>query len=44
MTPETDRLAFVFPPDMARRRTPVNRLDNQALVRAFEAEWSRVEG
>ncbi len=44
LTPETERLAFVFPPDMARRPTPVNRLDNQALVRAFEAEWAQVEG
>ena len=41
---ETDRLAFTFPPDMARRPTPVNRLDNQALVRFFEAEWARYEG
>ena len=40
----TDRLAFAFPPDMARRPTPVNRLDNQVLVREFEAEWARVEG
>lgn len=40
----TDRLAFVFPPDMARRPVPVNRLDNQALVREFEAEWSVFEG
>ncbi|SFR84668.1 polyamine aminopropyltransferase [Sphingomonas jatrophae] len=39
-----EQLAFFFPPDMARRPTPVNRLDNQALVRAFDAEWSRVEG
>ena len=41
---ETERLAFAFPPDMARRPTPVNRLDNQVLVREFEAEWARVEG
>lgn len=41
---QTDRDAFRFPPDMARRPTPVNRLDNQALVREFDAEWSRVEG
>lgn len=41
---ETARLAFAFPPDMARRPTPVNRLDNQVLVREFEAEWARVEG
>ncbi len=40
----TDRLAFAFPPDMARRPTPVNRLDNQALVRAFEREWAGYEG
>ncbi len=44
LTPQTDRLAFVFPPDMARRAVPVNRLDNQALVREFEAEWSVYEG
>ena len=44
LTPRTDALAFVFPPDMARRPTPVNRLDNQALVREFDAEWSVFEG
>jgi len=44
LTPETAALALHFPPDMARRPTPVNRLDNQALVRAFDAEWARVEG
>jgi spermidine synthase len=37
-----DRL-FDFPPDMARRPAPVNRLDNQALVRLFDEEWSRYE-
>ena len=40
---DTDRLAFAFPRDMARRTTPVNRLDNQALVREFEAEWAVYE-
>ena len=44
LTPQTDALAFVFPPDMARRPVPVNRLDNQALVREFEAEWAVYEG
>ncbi len=44
LTPATDALAFAFPPDMARRPTPVNRLDNQALVRTFEAEWGKWEG
>ena len=43
LTPNADTLAFFFPPDMARRPTPVNRLDNQALVREFEAEWSVYE-
>ncbi|TPG47102.1 polyamine aminopropyltransferase [Sphingomonas glacialis] len=44
LTPQTDALAFAFPPDMARRPVPVNRLDNQALVREFEAEWAVYEG
>ena len=44
LTPATDRLAFTFPPDMARVPTPVNRLDNQSLVREFEAEWAKYEG
>jgi spermidine synthase len=44
LTPRVDTLAFFFPPDMARRPTPVNRLDNQALVREFDAEWSVFEG
>jgi spermidine synthase len=30
---------FVLGPDMARVETEVNRLDNQALVRYYEAEW-----
>ena len=29
-----------FPPDMARIAVDVNRLNNQALVRYFEAEWA----
>jgi spermidine synthase len=32
---------FVIGPDMARVETEVNRLDNQALVRYYEAEWRR---
>jgi spermidine synthase len=35
---------FDFPPDMARRAAPVNRLDNQALVRLFADEWAQYEG
>lgn len=40
----TAQVMFDFPPDMARRPTEVNRLDNQALVRTFDAEWAKVEG
>jgi spermidine synthase len=32
---------FVMGPDLAEVETEVNRLDNQALVRYYEAEWRR---
>src|SRR5262249_54310807 len=35
---------FVLGPDMAPVETEVNRLDNQALVRYYEAEWRRPNG
>ncbi len=44
LSAETAERLFDFPPDMARRPMPVNRLDNQALVREFAAEWARYEG
>ena len=44
LTPVIAERLFDFPPDMARRPAPVNRLDNQALVRAFSDEWSRYAG
>lgn len=44
LTAGSEPLLFDFPPDMARRPTPVNRLDNQALVRSFAEEWSKYEG
>ncbi|MBU6266954.1 MAG: polyamine aminopropyltransferase [Sphingomonadales bacterium] len=44
LTPATERAMFDFPPDMARRPTPVNRLDNQALVRSFTEEWGKYDG
>lgn len=44
LTPAGDAALFDFPPDMARRPTPVNRLDNQVLVREFADAWSRYEG
>lgn len=44
LTADSEPLLFNFPPDMARRPTPVNRLDNQALVRSFAEEWGHYEG
>jgi len=41
LTPEVLQQMFLFPPDMQRVPTEVNRLDNQVLVRYFEAEWGR---
>ena len=32
---------FHFPPDLERLDVPVNRLDNQALVRLYEQDWRR---
>lgn len=43
LTEEIAPRLFDFPPDMARRPAPVNRLDNQALVRIFSDEWGRYE-
>lgn len=40
----TSARLFDFPPDMARRPTQVNRLDNQILVREFADAWGRYEG
>lgn len=44
LDPATAQVMFDFPIDMARRKTQVNRLDNQVLVRSFDAEWGRYEG
>jgi spermidine synthase len=44
LTPEIEPRLYDFPPDMARRPAPVNRLDNQILVREFADAWSRYEG
>lgn len=40
LTPQITPPLFQFPPDMGVVRTEVNRLNNQALVRYFEAEWA----
>lgn len=42
LTPATTRSLFDFPADMARLPVEVNRLNNQVLVRYFEAEWRKV--
>ena len=42
LTPETMKLMFDFPADMARVPVEVNRLNNQVLTRYFEDEWRRV--
>jgi len=40
ITAETARQMFDFPPDMAHVDTKLQRLDDQALVRYFDQEWS----
>ena len=42
LTPQTLRLLFDFPKDMARVPAEVNRLSNQVLVTTYEQEWGRV--
>ena len=42
LTPDTMPGLFVFPADMARLPAEVNQLNNQVLVRYFEAEWRKV--
>lgn len=41
ITPESARTMLSFPPDMGPVQTEVNRLNNQALVRYFDDEWSK---
>lgn len=40
VTPEVAAFMRLFPADMADRKTEINRLDNQALVRYFDQEWA----
>ena len=42
LTAETTAALFHFPADMGRLPAEVNRLNNQVLVRYFEAEWGAV--
>jgi spermidine synthase len=42
LTAETVPGMFVFPADMGRVPAEVNQLNNQILVRYFEAEWRKV--
>lgn len=41
LTDESMGAMFVFPKDMARVPTEVNRLDNQVLVHLYSEEWNR---
>lgn len=41
LSPELLAKSFTFPPDMTRVASPVNRLDNQALVGLYVGEWGR---
>ncbi len=41
LTPQMSDSMFYFPPDMAKVETKIQKLDDQALVRYFEEEWSR---
>jgi spermidine synthase len=43
LNPEAMRAMFVIPADLGPVEVEVNRLDNQALVRYYEAEWRRYE-
>ncbi|MER2625952.1 MAG: polyamine aminopropyltransferase [Accumulibacter sp.] len=42
LTADTTPALFLFPKDMARVETEVNRLNSQVLVRYFEQEWRQV--
>ena len=41
LTPELVPSLFVFPKDMGPRATPINRLDNQVLVRLYDQGYKR---
>jgi spermidine synthase len=42
LTPEVLPGLFIFPADMGRVAAEINQLNNQVLVRYFEAEWRKV--
>jgi len=42
LTPEATPALFEFPADIARLPAEPNRMNDQSLVRTFEAEWRRV--
>lgn len=41
LTPEAEKTMYSFAPDMLASAETINRLENQALVRTFTAEWRR---
>ena len=43
LNPETMATLLRFPADMSRVEAEPNRLNDQSLVRTFEAEWRNVQ-
>ncbi|HQR67689.1 MAG TPA: polyamine aminopropyltransferase, partial [Thermoanaerobaculia bacterium] len=43
LSSETVASLFVFGPDIARVEAPVNRLNDQVLVRTYESEWKKFD-
>jgi spermidine synthase len=43
LSPETLASLFVFGPDISRVEAPVNRLNDQVLVRTYESEWKKFD-
>jgi spermidine synthase len=41
LTPQLLSTLFIFPKDIDARQTPINRLDNQVLVRLYESGYKR---
>ncbi len=42
LTPESIPQLFIFPPDMSKLSTEINRLSNQVLVNTYEQEWGKI--
>ena len=42
LSDESLPLLFVFPIDLEKKEVPINRMDNQALVRLYEEDWRQM--